>query len=400
VDSGATTTYSYDAANELETEVTTAKRITYSYDANGNTDVVNDDGGLTTYSWDVENHMTLVELSGGTLNTITYDGDGKRREYEDSAGLRTFIWDGENILLQTDSGGATNRDYTYNPQGYGHLISQSNLFHHYDALGSTMQLTDASESVDTSYLYKAFGEQTILTGSDPNRFTWVGRLGYYRQPDTEDYWVRARVYEPQMGRWRRRDPVLLDEHHYAYVDEAPNAHVDPSGLAKCGRTRRRRLVLWRDKEIEKARYGQWKFVGGEVSFTTLPVSGPGNVGGLLNPLGPQIPIQTGPVCTCQWKMRVTQDGWHVVCFTYLYRRRCKECRDGEWVTWTEEWTDARQWVECKRFKRNESIEMETRAWLGMLAFPDTNVCGAVCEHTRPESQAGRIVFFPMKYCDF
>ncbi len=40
-----------------------------------------------------------VELSGGTLNTITYDGDGKRRQYEDSAGLRKFIWDRENILL-------------------------------------------------------------------------------------------------------------------------------------------------------------------------------------------------------------------------------------------------------------------------------------------------------------
>jgi len=95
------------------------KRITYSYDANGNTEVVNDDGGLTTYSWDVENHMTLVELAGGTLNTITYDGDGKRREYEDSAGLRTFIWDGENILLQTDSGGTTNRDYTGVREGGG-----------------------------------------------------------------------------------------------------------------------------------------------------------------------------------------------------------------------------------------------------------------------------------------
>ncbi len=81
------------------------KRITYSYDANGNTEVMNAAGSLTTYSWDVENHMTLAELSGGTLNTITYDGDGKRRQYEDSAGLRKFVWDRDNILLQTDSGG-------------------------------------------------------------------------------------------------------------------------------------------------------------------------------------------------------------------------------------------------------------------------------------------------------
>jgi hypothetical protein len=68
------------------------------------------------------------------------------------------------FLLQTDSGGTTSRDYTYNPQLYGELISQSNLFHHYDALGSTDRLTDASENVDTSYLYKAFGEQRSRWG--------------------------------------------------------------------------------------------------------------------------------------------------------------------------------------------------------------------------------------------
>ena len=72
---------------------------------------------MTTYSWDVENHMTLVALSGGTLNTMTYDGDGKRRQYEVSAGLRKFVWDGENILLQTDAGGTTNRDYIWVREG-------------------------------------------------------------------------------------------------------------------------------------------------------------------------------------------------------------------------------------------------------------------------------------------
>ena len=196
-----------------------------------------------------------VGVSDATLTTITYDGDGKRRQYEDSAGLRKFVWDGENILPQTDSGGTTNRDYTYNPQPYGELISQSNLFHHYDALGSTDRLTDTNEDTDTSYLYKAFGEQTILSGSDPNRFTWVGKLGYYRQPDTSDYWVRARVYRPTIGKWVRRDPVRSAipsergvpavwlrsfqwssrvssriRQHYMYSRNAPLNRVDPSGL--------------------------------------------------------------------------------------------------------------------------------------------------------------------------
>ena len=64
--------------------------------------------------------------------------------------LRNFIWDGESILFQTDSNGTLNRDYTYHPQLYGELVGQSRFFHHYDALGSTDRLTDASQNVAVS----------------------------------------------------------------------------------------------------------------------------------------------------------------------------------------------------------------------------------------------------------
>jgi len=208
------------------------KAITKTYDAAGNTEGIDAAGSLTAYSWDIENRMTLAELPDATLNTMTYDGDGKRRQYEDSAGLRKFVWDGENILLQTDSGGTTNRDYTYNPQLYGELVSQSGLFHLYDGLGSTDMLTDADRDQVVSYLYKAFGEQTITYGSDPNRFTWIGSLGYYRQPDTDDYWVRARVYRPTVGRWVSRDPIGEGANWYAYVGDNPVVLVDPEGLAR------------------------------------------------------------------------------------------------------------------------------------------------------------------------
>jgi len=119
--------------------------------------------------------------------------------------VRTFLWDGEYIARQTE------RDYTHNPQGYGELISQrrsgATAFHHYDGLGSTDRLTDGNEAVPVSYLYKAFGEQSVVSGAYTNPFTWVGRLGYYREPDVDTYWLRARVYDPQRGRFVSRDRV-------------------------------------------------------------------------------------------------------------------------------------------------------------------------------------------------
>jgi len=139
----------------------------------------------------------------------------------DSVMVRTFIWDGENIARQTD------REYTHNPQQYGELISQGGdpgtYFHHGvyperrrgNALGSTERLTDTNEGVSASYLYKAFGEQSVLSGSHANPFTWVGRLGYYRQGDL----ATVVVVDPSgrqgyRGPRRRPEPV-----------EAPTATV-------------------------------------------------------------------------------------------------------------------------------------------------------------------------------
>jgi len=185
VDSDATTTYSYDRANQLTAEERPAARLTYSYDANGNLELVENDEALTTYSWDIENRMVGAELPDATLNTMSYDGDGRRRTLEDSDGSRDIVWDGENVLRELD--GENVIAYTHNPQQYGELISQrrsgATAFHHYDALGSTDRLTDTNEGVSASYLYKAFGEQSVLSGSHANPFTWVGRLGYYRQGD-------------------------------------------------------------------------------------------------------------------------------------------------------------------------------------------------------------------------
>ena len=161
---------------------------------------------------------------------MTYDRDGKRRAYTDSVMVRTFIWDGENIVRQS------NREYTHNPQQYGELISQGGdpgtYYHHYDALGSTMQMTDGDEAVCNEYVYRAFGEHTDPSGENaaPNRFRWVGKLGYYFEADLNTYWLRARVYEPARGRFISRDPVRDEANVYRWPGNSPVVQVDPSGM--------------------------------------------------------------------------------------------------------------------------------------------------------------------------
>jgi RHS repeat-associated protein len=183
----------------------------------------------------------MVEApSGGTSSsavnlTITLDGDGKRRTMEDSSGFRRFVWDKENILAETDSGGSTTAAYTMTPEQYGSLVSQrrsgASSFHHFDALGSTGKLTDNNAAVEVEYMYRAFGEQTVVSGVSNNPFTWVGKAGYYRQPDSSDYWVRARVMRPEVGRFLTPDPIgsARNINLYAYVNNNPLNWIDPTG---------------------------------------------------------------------------------------------------------------------------------------------------------------------------
>jgi len=238
VSSGATTTYSYDAANELLTSEDASGVTTYTYDANGNTTgEIRPNSDRVTYTWDIENHLTKAELPSSVVNTITLDGEGKRRSIEDSDGLRKLIWDLENILAETDSSNSTIARYTLAPEVYGALVSQrrsgATSFHHYDALGSTHKLTGADAATIIEYLYRAFGQQTVLSGSSLNRFTWIGRLGYYRQADPDDYWVRARIPHPRTGRWLSRDIMRHAGNRYEYTGGNPATAIDPTGLKEC-----------------------------------------------------------------------------------------------------------------------------------------------------------------------
>jgi len=57
----------------------------------------------------------------------------------------------------------------------------------------------------------------------------VGKLGYYFEADLNTYWLRARVYEPQRGRFISRDPVREEANLYRWPGNSPLVLVDPSG---------------------------------------------------------------------------------------------------------------------------------------------------------------------------
>jgi RHS repeat-associated protein len=113
------------------------------------------------------------------------------------------------------------------------LISQrragATQFFLFDALGSTDRLTDTTASVTDQYRYDAFGIIKFTSGTTTNPFRYVGKLGYYYDGDLAQYYLRARHYNPVLGRFLSADPLALDS--YRYASNNPVNWTDPSGLS-------------------------------------------------------------------------------------------------------------------------------------------------------------------------
>ncbi|REJ91482.1 MAG: hypothetical protein DWQ34_15095, partial [Planctomycetota bacterium] len=209
---GARTTSAYDAANQLIYSEDASGRTTYTFDADGNQEVVEHPAGdRTTYAWDYENRMTSAQLPSGVRNTMAYEPDGLRVKLEESTGTKKFVWDRRNYLAETDENNDTQVVYTNEPRYYGKLVSQrrgsESRWYHFDAIGSTRELTDAAEVVTATRLYDAWGVPLASSGSTVFPFAFVGQLGYYDDAESLLRYVRARLVAASTGRWTSSDPL-------------------------------------------------------------------------------------------------------------------------------------------------------------------------------------------------
>ena len=81
MEAAGTTTYEYDAANQLLLEAQPGgTRVTHTWDANGNQTSENPGGAVTTYEWDDENRLVSVTHPSRTVEQHAYRPDGLRRE--------------------------------------------------------------------------------------------------------------------------------------------------------------------------------------------------------------------------------------------------------------------------------------------------------------------------------
>ncbi len=81
-----------------------------------------------------------------------------------------------------------------------------------------------------SYAYDVFGATRSQSGTTANDYRFTGQQND-QNADRGLYYLRARMYDPSLGRFLQKDPLPFVQ-RYVYVEDNPENVIDPIGL--CG----------------------------------------------------------------------------------------------------------------------------------------------------------------------
>jgi RHS repeat-associated protein len=264
--------YAYDELGQL-TEVTypDGRHVEYKYDSAGNRIQVIDNNSVTSYMTnnlnqytDVGGYACTYDLNGNLTQRVTQEGTF---DYQYDSEDRLIAISGPNQVIEyaydpfgqrirrTSNGAVTN--FIVEPMGLGNVVAEYDAekgaiayydygygllsrtdnsdftaYYTFDALGSTSEMSDPAGRVLNRYSYDAFGEPRSSNETLANPFQYLGEYGVMDEKNGLLF-MRARFYDPRLGRFLTRDPVGLssfDTNAYGYCANNPVRNIDPSGL--------------------------------------------------------------------------------------------------------------------------------------------------------------------------
>lgn len=187
----------------------------------------------------VVNHYNALDQLTQTLTkdykvSYNYDAEGLRTSKTVNGEKTVFVWDGDQLVLELSEGGKVEKRYirgndlVYMDKGN----NTEKSYYVTDSHGNVVQLTDQSGKVFKIYEYDSFGNELNPDKKDDNPFRYCGE---YYDKETESIYLRARYYQPVVGRFLTRDTYTgesdepLSLHLYTYCGNDGVNAWDPDG---------------------------------------------------------------------------------------------------------------------------------------------------------------------------
>ncbi len=276
VNSGATTSYTYDSSSRLKTlrigATPGVDEVTYNYDKAGNrtsfgvaANAANTIAPYTaTSTYNGANQLTAqtrnTKTDGASSQTFTYDAQGNDAAYTWNVRNQLkfgptsgFNYQGPNMADLRDDGdhsvesnllGKSRRYAPPNdaPTSYlrapdGELLGRKDpagnwSYYVKDALGSIIGIYNASGTLTKKYDYDPDGNTWRDSSGKPEDFGYTG--AYTRLGSQTLYHNGLRWYDPKTARWTSADALdqpgdLQDANPYLYVGSDPINYIDPLG---------------------------------------------------------------------------------------------------------------------------------------------------------------------------
>ncbi|XID93326.1 RHS repeat domain-containing protein [Paenibacillaceae bacterium WGS1546] len=273
-----TSEFVYDGVNRLlsvnnKKGTQLLSSYSYSHDANGNIISQTSAAGTTNYTYDSLDRLSTIQYPGGASVQYTYDVRGNRKTETTSTSPFQYeeidytynVWD---QLTSVEKNGATTT-FEYEPQGLrikksspektvrytydnnGRVIAESNAsfvvqanyvwgpdrllqkrdtstndkyYYLYNGHGDVVQIVNQSGQIVNEYHYDEWGNIIDQQETIHNPFKYSGEI---YDDETGLYYLRARYYDPSMGRFINKDtyegditnPLSLNL--YTYVHNNP-----------------------------------------------------------------------------------------------------------------------------------------------------------------------------------
>ena len=162
-----------------------------------------------------------------------------KAEYKyNSSGLRTsktvngektdFILDGIYVIAEIKDGDVTN--YIRGVTGiiYSKDKRGTKTYYVTNNHGDVTVLVNSSGNIIKEYKYDEYGVETNPDKEDTNPFRYCGE---YYDTETGFIYLRARYYDPELGRFISEDPARDEVNWYSYANNNPVTFIDPLGLS-------------------------------------------------------------------------------------------------------------------------------------------------------------------------